>query len=141
MSVVVNVLSQLNKKSIRIFRDFNEIFSSFKAHIPHLSPLSSLCLYYTMAKSRGIIRHVIVFRILPIRCARNRDFKTWESRLARGLLLFNKLWNIQLVDGAIFTIVNYAICWPNLLETLYHKAFANSAFLQSLYLYFDSPKA
>ena len=96
---------------------------------------------YKWIKKNDYSRHVIVFRILPIRCARNRDFKTWESRLARGLLLFNKLWNIQLVDGAIFTIVNYAICWPNLLETLYHKAFANSAFLQSLYLYFDSPKA
>ena len=83
-------------------------------------------------------RHVNVFQILPIRCARNRDFKLWESRSARVLYC---IWNIWLADGAIFTKENYALCWPNLLESLYHKAFTNSAFLQSLYLYFDSPKA
>ena len=38
-----------------------------------------------------ISRHVTMFRKLPIRCARNRHFKMWESRLARVLLLFNKL--------------------------------------------------
>ena len=40
-------------------------------------------------KSFRETRHVIVFQNLPIGCARNRDFKTWESGLARVLLSFD----------------------------------------------------
>ena len=81
-------------------------------------------------KTNNTIRHVIVFRKVPIRCARNRYFEMWESRLAKALLLFDKLWNTRLPDGAIFTHENSALCWPNLLERLY-----TTKLLQTLHFY------
>ena len=71
-----------------------------------------------------------MFRKIPIRCARNRYFEMWESRLAKVLLLFDKLWNTRLPDGAIFTNENSALCWPSLLKRLY-----TTKLLQTLHFY------